>query len=194
MPSHQPRLDRLQLAIYRLELACQQAEHLARQCRYALIARQASQQLGDLLGPLGCRDAELRCVAADRIDQHRTLLDQQIAHPEHPRVKPEDQRRLLLDRFDRYKPHGRAARRFANRLGIDRVVLAALHVGFDVLRWHQQHLVPQAAQPPRPVVRGAACLDADARRRQLGEEFLDRAAPRSWRRNTACSFSSTPWT
>ncbi len=59
MPSHQPRLDRLQLAIYRLELACQQAEHLARQCRYALIARQASQQLGDLLGPPRFREGRL---------------------------------------------------------------------------------------------------------------------------------------
>src|SRR5437867_9261873 len=47
----------------------------------------------------------------------------------------------------------------------------------DGLRRHQQHLVPQAAQPPRPVVRSAARLDADARRRQLSEELLDRAAP-----------------
>src|SRR5438132_5983727 len=59
MPSHQPRLDRLQLAIYRLELAGQQAEHLARQCRYALIAGQAPQQRGDLLGPPRFREGRL---------------------------------------------------------------------------------------------------------------------------------------
>src|SRR5437660_11769674 len=47
----------------------------------------------------------------------------------------------------------------------------------DVLRRDQQHLVPQAAQPPRPVMRSAARLEADSRRRQFGEEFLDLAAP-----------------
>src|SRR5215469_13364334 len=48
------------------------------------------------------------------------------------------------------------------RLGVDLVILAALDVGLDVLRRHQHHLVPQAAQHPRPVVRGAARLDADS--------------------------------
>ena len=110
-------------------------------------------------------------MAADRVDQHRALLDQEIAHPEHP------QRRLLLSGFDRHKPHCRPAHRFANRFGIDRIVLAALDVGLDVLRRHQQHLVPQAAQPPRPVMRSAARLDADSRRRQLAKEFFDLAAP-----------------
>src|SRR4029077_9240326 len=65
----------------------------------------------------------------------------------------------------------------ANRLGIDRVVLAALDVALDILRRHQQHRAPQHAQKPRPVMRGAARLDADSRRRQLGKEFLDLAAP-----------------
>src|ERR1700682_4135088 len=36
---------------------------------------------------------------------------------------------------------------------------------------------PQASQEPRPVVRGAARLDADARRRHLGKAFLALAAP-----------------
>jgi hypothetical protein len=190
-PGHQPRLDRLQFAIDRLELARQQAEHLARQCRHPVVARQPPQQLNHLLGSFGHRDAKLRRVAAHRVDQHRTLLDQQIAHPEHPRVKPEDQRRLLLGGFDRHKPHGRPAHRFADRLGIDRVVLAALGVGLDVLRRDQHHLVPQAVQPPCPMMRGAARLDTDARRRQLGEK-LSTAPRRSCRRNTGFSFSSTP--
>src|SRR5712671_3908840 len=34
-----------------------------------------------------------------------------------------------------------------------------------------------AAQQPRPVVRGAARLDTDSRRRQLGKEFRHLAAP-----------------
>jgi hypothetical protein len=124
-------------------------------------------------------------MAADRIDQHRALLDQQIAYPEHR------QRRLLLDRFDRHKPHGRPAHRFANRLGIDRVVLAALDVGFDVLRRHQQHLVPQAAQQPRPVVRGAARLDTVRVGGSLAKNFAT-SPRRIWRRNSGFSFSSTP--
>src|SRR5207237_7483767 len=45
------------------------------------------------------------------------------------------------------------------------------------LRWHQKHFMPQALQNPRPVMRGAARLDPDSRRRQFGEEFLDLAAP-----------------
>jgi hypothetical protein len=40
-------------------------------------------------------------------------------------------------------------------------------------------------------MRGAARLDADSRRRQLGKEFLD-LVRRSCRRNTGFSFSSTP--
>src|SRR5271169_6766639 len=36
--------------------------------------------------------------------------------------------------------------------------------------------MPQAAQHPRPVVRGATRLEPDSRRRQLGKEFLYLAA------------------
>src|SRR4029077_284999 len=171
MPCHQPRLDRFQFAIHRLELACQHAEQLARQCRHTFPGRQTLQQLDYLVWSFGCCNAEFRRMAAQRIHQHRALLDQQVAHPEHR------QRRLLLGGFDRHKPHRRPAHRFANRLGIDRVVLAALDVALDILRRHQQHRVPQAAQQPRPVMRGAARLDADSRRWQLGKEFLDLAAP-----------------
>src|SRR6516225_4331088 len=65
----------------------------------------------------------------------------------------------------------------ADRLRIDRVVLATPHVSLDVLRRDQQHLVPQPPQHPCPVVRGAASLHADSRRRQLGKHFLHLAAP-----------------
>src|SRR6266446_4087547 len=52
VPGHQPRLDRLQLGIQGLELARQQAEHLARQRRRALLGSHAPQQFGDLLWSL----------------------------------------------------------------------------------------------------------------------------------------------
>jgi len=134
VPGHQSRLDRFQLDLHAIELAGEHADHLAGQHRRALIGRQAPQQLGHLLRSLGHGDAELRRMAADRVDQHRALLDKQIAHSEHPRVKPEDQRRLLLGALDRHKPHRRPAHRFADRLGVDRIVLAALDIGLDVLR------------------------------------------------------------
>src|SRR5205823_12087425 len=63
------------------------------------------------------------------------------------------------------------------RTGSDLVVLAALGVRLDVLRREQHHLMPQLAQHSRPVVRGAARLDPDPRRRQFGEDFLHLAAP-----------------
>jgi len=94
MPSHQLLLDRLQFDAQSLKLTSQHADHLACQRRHAFLARQALQQLVHLLGTLGHGEAELRRVAADRVDQHRALLDQQVTHSEHR------QRRLLLGRLD----------------------------------------------------------------------------------------------
>jgi len=47
----------------------------------------------------------------------------------------------------------------------------------DVLRRQQHYRVPEGAQHARPVVCRAARLQPDPRRRQLGEEPLDLAAP-----------------
>src|SRR6266849_6221986 len=55
--------------------------------------------------------------------------------------------------------------------------LAALDIGLDVLRWHQHHRVPQAAQHSRPVMRGSTGLDADPGRGQLAKELSHFAAP-----------------
>src|SRR5271168_2896015 len=81
MPSHQARLDRLQLGVQPLELIGQQGEHLARQGRHALVGREPPLQFGDLLRTLWRGDAELRRMAAHRVDQHGALLDQQVARP-----------------------------------------------------------------------------------------------------------------
>src|SRR5206468_9715292 len=82
------------------------------------------------------------------------------------------QRRLLVTALDRHEAHPRPAHRFADRFGVDRVVLAAFDVGLDVLRRDQHDLVPQSAQHPPPVVRGAASFQPDPRRRQLGNKLL----------------------
>ena len=84
MPGHQQHLERLQLGLHSVELCRQHTDHLARQSRHARVIRQTLQQLDDLLWPpcssqgqaFGDRNAKLRSMAADRVDQHRALLDQ----------------------------------------------------------------------------------------------------------------------
>lgn len=54
--------------------------------------------------------------------------------------------------------------------GIDLVRLVALDVRLHVLGWDQTHLMPEARQFPRPVVRARTRLHGDQTGRQLGEE------------------------
>src|SRR5262245_26158560 len=70
----------------------------------------------------------------------------------------------------RHERHARPPDRLADRLGINRISLAALDVGLDVLRRHQLHGVPELGNLTCPVMRTAARLHADQTRRQLGEE------------------------
>ena len=53
---------------------------------------------------------------------------------------------LLVFRFDLDKPHRRPTHRFADRFGISRVRLAALHIEFDIGGRHQPHIMPELAQ------------------------------------------------
>ena len=96
-----------------------------------------------------------------RVRQLRAIADQPIADPN------QHQRRLLLRRLHRNEPHRRPAHRLAERFGVGRIVLAALDVGLGQLRRDQLHLMPKRLQQPRPMVRAAAGLDRDHRRRQL---------------------------
>src|SRR6516165_9679493 len=152
------------------QLAGQVVQQFARRLRHIGLAGNPLEQLLDLLRPLRADHAELRRVPADRIAQHRALLGQQIAHLQ------EHQRRLLFTTLDRHEAHPRPAHRLADRFGVDHVVLAAFNVGLDVLRWDQHDLVPQIAQHPSPMVRGAARFQPDPRRRQLGEKLLNLTA------------------
>jgi hypothetical protein len=193
MIGHQPRFDRLQLGIERLELARQHLDHVARQGRHTRLSGQAPQQLADLRGAFWRGDAELGGMAADRVDQHRALLDQQIAHAEHR------QRRLALGGLDRHKPHARPAHRFANRRRVDCVVLAAFDIepapakagglmycgGISITSWPSRRRTraqwceaPHASMP----IRVAGCLANN----------FSTSLRRIWRRNTGCSVSSTP--
>jgi hypothetical protein len=67
---------------------------------------------------------ELSKTDTQRIDQLRALAREQLSGP----VLYQD--RLLLDCRDRNKPHERSRHCFADRLGISRIVLIALDVGF----------------------------------------------------------------
>lgn len=58
-------------------------------------------------------------------------LDKTLAHP------VQGQHALLLHIFGRHKAHAWTSDRFADGLGIGRIVLVALDIGFDELRCHQ---------------------------------------------------------
>jgi hypothetical protein len=60
--------------------------------------------------------------------------------------------------------------RLTDCLGIVAVVLAALDVGFDVLRRDETHLVTERGQLARPMVSAGTSLHGDLGGRQLLEE------------------------
>ena len=92
------------------------------------------QGVGDAFGD---GDAELGQESPDHVDELGALADEEITRP------MQRQRGLLLDRLDRYEAHGRSGDRLADRLRIPGISLAPLHVGLDVGRRHQPHLVTE---------------------------------------------------
>src|SRR5262245_20727944 len=67
---------------------------------------------------------------------------------------------LLFGRFDPHEAHGRSPNRFADRLGVSRIVLVALDVDLDVLRWHQPQPVAKLREFTCPVMGRGAGLHA----------------------------------
>src|ERR1035441_51477 len=68
---------------------------------------------------------------------------------------------MLLLALDRNEAHSGTRHRFADRIRVYRVVLAAFHIGLGVIWWHQKHLVPQLLEFARPIMRRATRLHAD---------------------------------
>jgi hypothetical protein len=99
--------------------------------------------------------------------QHGALAHQQFA----PAMQ--DQHALLLFALHRHETHGRPRHRFADRLGIGRVVLASLKVGLDITRRHQPDLMTERHQLAGPMVRSGAGLDADQAWCKVGEELRE---------------------
>jgi hypothetical protein len=77
---------------------------------------------------------------------------------------------LLFHGVEADKAHRRAAHRLRDAGGIVRIVLVALHVGFDVLRRHQLRGEAEPIQLARPVMRAPGGFDPDHTRRQGREE------------------------
>jgi hypothetical protein len=131
---------------------------------------QLCQQLLQTAAALRRHHAELGKHRAQGVGRHGALAHQQLARP------VQRQHRLLLGALRRHKAHARALHRLTDRLGIAAIGLVALHVRLDVGGRHQPHLVAKPLQQPRPVMRAAAGLHADHRRRQCSEEPLDLAS------------------
>ncbi len=136
-----------------------------RKCSIRLRQRQ---QFIDAAYALGGDNTELGKVAAQGVDSHRALLDQQFTG------LVQHQNGLLVVTLDRYEAHIRSRHRLADRRRVDHVILASLDVGLDVGRWYQNHLVPHRGQLASPIMRRTAGLHA-TRQGSICE-------------NTSCSF------
>jgi hypothetical protein len=73
--------------------------------------------------------------------------------------------------LDRDKPHGRTSCRFADRLGIRRIILLPLHEGLHVGRSDQPHRMPEVADLTPPVVTAGARLHRNGARRKRRKEW-----------------------
>ena len=105
--------------------------------------------------PLGRDPAIFREVSPDRVDELSSLPHQQITGSKY------QPRRLLLFALYGHEPHARPLRGFANRLGIDRVVLLSLYERFYVGRRDQPYLVAKLSELASPVMSTATRLQRD---------------------------------
>ena len=62
--------------------------------------------------------------------------------------------------LDGDETHGRAGDGFAYGLCVGRIILAAFDIGFDILRWHQAHVMAEAFKFSRLVMGTAAGFHA----------------------------------
>src|SRR5437899_4443841 len=115
--------------------------------------------------PLRCHQPELGKVGTKRVNQLRPLADQEISRP------VQHQRALLLDVLDWHKTHRWPRDGLADRRRIGSIVLAALHIGFDIGWRHEPCVMPQLLELACPLMRRCARFHANAARRQIGKEL-----------------------
>ena len=160
------------------QLVSQQAQRLACGSGQVFMFTSNNQTL-DIVDALWDDDSELTEMRTHGI--HDLGL---LAHQKFPRVAPEahlrcdvrHQPRLCVLALHGNKPHGRARYRFADRLRIGLVGLAALDVALHVAGLHEPDIMPELEQLARPVVRAGAGFQADEARRLALEEFQHLAA------------------
>src|SRR5690606_38928152 len=87
--------------------------------------------------------------------------------------------RLLLLALDRDRLDPRRPERLEDRFAIGPVRLVPLPIRLDVLRGQERHLVAQADQMARPVMRTAACLHRHGTRLASAPEALELGAGHS---------------
>jgi transposase len=103
-------------------------------------------------------------VSAECVDQQGPLANQAFAHLQNHCLS------LLRDRLYRHEMHPRSPCRLADSLGVIAIVLGALDVGFDVLRWNQTDLVAKRDQFASPMVSAATGFHGNLGGGKLREE------------------------
>jgi hypothetical protein len=81
--------------------------------------------------------------------------------------------RLLLDRLHPHRREVGTARRFEQGASVGGIGLVALDVGAHVRRRQQSDLDPQAVEPARPVMRGAAGFHHHQAHGTISEKALE---------------------
>jgi hypothetical protein len=104
-------------------------------------------------------------MTPDRVDKLGSLPHYQITGSKH------QTRRLLLFALHRHEPHTRALRRFADRLGIDYVVLLPLHKRLYIGGRDQPDFMAKLGELTGPVMRSPTCLQRYCATRMGCEEI-----------------------
>src|SRR5262245_47121632 len=124
--------------------------------------------------PLRCYQPELGKVGTKCVNQLSPLADQEISRP------MQHQRALLLDVLDWHKTHRWPRHGLADRRRIGSIVLAALHIGFDIGRRHEPCVMPHLVELACPLMRRCGTLPCQrgkvAERQRTQELSLDQHA------------------
>lgn len=152
------------LSIDALKIPRKGLDHLLSQVGQGRIAQHLINKVRQMHQAFRRDEAEFRRKAAYGIGELGATADELIAQPH------EHLRRLFFGALDRNEAHGRAAHRFANRLGVDGIRFAALHIGRHVLRRHENDIMAEGRKLTRPMMRTATGFKSDPRRRHPGKE------------------------
>jgi hypothetical protein len=135
-----PGLDLRNPCVEAGDLLAEQRQGLPRLGRDRGFGFDLGEQRADVADALAADDTEFAGVTAQRIDQLGALTHQCLAQFQHQAL------RLYGGGLYRHEGHAGPAGGLADRFRVVAVVLAALHIGLDVLRRDQQHSVSERDQ------------------------------------------------